>query len=345
MAQGDPWAVIGQAGPHEPAPGAVLPGPVAPGAGPAGGRRSNLHVVVAVLYFISAGLHVVWLASAPSGLLTDPHMYGVPYEDSNKAFVLLLFIGVGTMVLVRRSRVFGLGLAVALPVQWLAGDPGNFRPSLFTGSASLATAAILFLGLELAVVAAAVPAAIELRRILARRETPAEPPNRVRRRRIMLVCLGPGALLGTGLWLVSGLMSWRVDHYGIIGFGQAHTYYCCNFDASNSFGKAGTIGICVVGVSFAVAALFVRSNVLSAAWLLGPGLFNAAQIPEVLARVVLPRQSLFGWRGAAGLPDAWATTTLLPGFWLGVAGTLAVIGAAWLRIRIDRQARDLVEAP
>lgn len=343
MAQSDPWAVIGQTGPHEPAPGGVLPGSVAPGGHPAGSGRSGLCVAVAVLCFISAALHLVWLAIAPSGSPTDSHVYGFPYQDANKAFVLLLFIGVGTLVLVRRSRVFGLGLAVALPVQWLAANPGNFRPSNFIGSASQVTAAIVFLCLELAVVAAAVPAAIVLRRSSPRRETPAEPSNRVRRRRIRLLCLGPGAVLAGGLWLASTLMSWRVDHYGVVDFGQTHTYYCCSFDADNSFGKAGAVGICAVVVAFAVAAALVRSSALSAAWLLGPGLFNAAGIPEALARAVLPRQSLFGWSWAERFPSAWATTTLLPGFWLGVAGTLVVIGTAWLRIRIDRSAHDVIE--
>lgn len=149
-------------------------------------------------------------------------MYAFPQEDANRCYVLLLFATVGTLVLIRRSRVFGLGLAIALPALWLAVDPGNFRPSLFTGSADGRTAMVVFISYELATVVAAAFAVFALRDLL-RREPPAAITERAQQLRIRVLRLGGGALLGSGLWLLSGLMSWRVDRYGVADLGELHT--------------------------------------------------------------------------------------------------------------------------
>ena len=332
MAQSDPWAVVEQGSSHEEtAASASWPQPAGPYS-----RPSRLYVVVAVLYFVASAMHLVWLAIARSGSLLDPHAYAFPQQDANKGYVLLLFAAVGTLVSTRRTRVFGLGLAVAIPVSWLAINPGNFRPSLFTRPSDGRTAVIVFISIELATVIAAGFAGFALRELL-RREPPAVISERAQRLRVRILCLGWGALLGGGLWLLSGLMSWRVDHYGLSGFGELHTYQCCNFTARSNFGKAGALGGFAVVAGFASAAGFIRSRALSAAWLLGPALFDAAGLPDIGVRAIFPRQSLLGWNTAAGFSNYVASTTLLPGFWFALGGTLAVIAAACLRLRIGRQ--------
>lgn len=334
MAQSDPWAVAGQGTSHE-ENAAAAP---ASWPQPAGSysRPSRLYVVVAVLYFFASAMHLVWLAIARSGSLLDPHVYAFPGQDANKGYVLLLFAAVGALVSTRRTRLFGLGLAIALPVSWLAINPGNFRPSLFARPSDGRTAMIVFMSIELATVIAAGFAGFALRDLL-RREPPAVITERTRRLRIKILCLGGGALLGGGLWLLSTLMSWRVDHFGISGFGEMHTYYCCNFASRGNFGKAGALGGFVSAAGFASAAGFVRSRALSVAWLLGPTLFNAAGLPDIGIRAIFPRQSLLGWSVASGNSDYVASTTLLPGFWLALGGTLVVIAAACVRLRMDRQ--------
>ena len=149
MAQSDPWRVVGQGSSHEQA-AALWPQP-----SQSLGRPSRSYVVVAVLYFAASAMHLVWLAIAPSGRLGDPHVYAFPQEDANKGYALLLFAAIGALVLVRGTRVFGLGLAVAIPVLWLAVDPGNFRPSVFTRSSDERTAMVVFISFELGTVIAA----------------------------------------------------------------------------------------------------------------------------------------------------------------------------------------------
>ena len=330
MAQSDPWAVVGPRSSSEEVP-ALWAQPAAPYGAP-----SRLYVVVAVLFLAAAAMHPVWLAVAPTNSLIDRSMYAFPSEDANKGYVLLLFAAVGTLVLIRRSRVFGLGLAIALPAVWLATDPSNFRPSLFTRSADERTAMIVFISFELATVVAAVFAVFALRDLL-RREPPAAITERTQKRAIRVLCLGGGAVLGGGLWLLSGFMSWRVDHYGLADLGELHTYYCCNWTARTDFGKASVLGSFVVAAGFAVAAGFVRSRALSAAWLLGPFLFKAAQLPDIGIRAILPSESLLGWNVAQLHWKYVVTTTLLAGFWLALGGTLIVVIAACLRLRVGRQ--------
>lgn len=330
MAQSDPWAVAGPQSPSEEAP-AIWAQPAAPHS-----RPNQLYVVVAVLFFVAAAMHPVWLAIAPTNSLIDRYMFAFPNEDANKGYVLLLFAAVGTLVLIRRSRVFGLGLAIALPLTWLATDPSNFRPSLFTRSAAERTAMIVFISLELATVIAAVFAGFALRDLL-RREPPAAIAERTQKRAIRVLCLGLGAVLAGGLWLTSGLMSWRVDHYGMAELGRLHTYYCCDWAVHTNFGKAGVLGSSVVAAGFAVAAGFVRSRALSAAWLLGPFLFKAAQLPDIGIRAIFPTESLLGWNVARLYSNYVVTTTLLAGFWLALGGTLVVVIAACLRLRVGRQ--------
>lgn len=330
MAQSDPWAVVRQGSPYGEVPEFWQQSSAAHG------RPSRLHVVVAVLYFVASAMHPVWLAIAPSGRFGDPHAYAFPQQDANKGYVLLLFAAVGTLVLIRRSRVFGLGLAVALPALWLATDPGNFRPSLFTRSPDVRAAMLVFVFFELATVVAAALAAFALRDLL-RREPPAAVTGRAQKLRIRVLCLGAGAALGGGLWLLSDLMSWRVDHFGFPELGELHTYYCCNFTADTNFGKAGVLGSFVAAAGFAVAAGFIRSRALSVAWLLGPTLFKAAGLPDIGIRAIFPRQSLLGWNAAQRFSGYVVSTTLLSGFWLALGGTLVVIIAACLRLRIGRQ--------
>jgi hypothetical protein len=330
VAQSDPWAVGGPQSPSEEAP-AIWAQPAAPY-----GTPSRLYVVVAVLFFAAAAMHPLWLAIAPTNSLIDRSMFAFPSEDANRGYVLLLFVAAGTLVLIRRTRVFGLGLAIALPVTWLATDPSNFRPSLFTRSADARTAMIVFISFELATVVAAVFAGFALRDLL-RREPPAAIAEPAQKHAIRVLCLGGGAVLGGGLWLVSGLMSWRVDHYGLTDLGQLHTYYCCNWTARTDFGKASVLGSFVAAAGFAVAAGFVRSRALSAAWLLGPFLFKAAQLPDIGIRAIFPSESLLGWNVARRYPNYVVTTTLLAGFWLALGGTLVVVIAACLRLRIGRQ--------
>ena len=330
MAQSDPWAVVGPQSPSQDV-SALWAQPAAPH-----GRPSPFYVVVAVLFFAAAAMHPVWLAIAPTNSLIDRSMYAFPSEDANKGYVLLLFAAVGALVLIRRSRVFGLGLAVALPVTWLATDPTNFRPSLFTRSADERTAMIVFISFELATVVAAGFAVFALRDLL-RREPPAAIAERAQKRALRVLCLGVGAVAGGGLWLASGLMSWRVDHYGIAELGRLHTYYCCDWTVHTNLGKAGILGSFVVAAGFTVAAGFVRSRALSAAWLLGPFLFKAAQLPDIGIRAVFPSQSLLGWNAARMYSNYVVTTTLLAGFWLAVSGTLVVVIATCLRLRVGRQ--------
>ncbi len=333
MAQSDPWAVVEQGSPQEKEAAASVSWPQPAGSA---SEPDQLYVVVAVLYFLASATHFVWLAIARSNSLVDPHAYAFPQQDANKGYVLLLFAAVGTLVLIRRTRVFGLGLAIALPVSWIAINPGNFRPSLFTRPSDGRTAMIVFISIELATVIAAGFAGFALRDLL-RREPPAVIPERAQRLRIGLLCLGGGALLGGGLLLLSNLMSWRVDHYGLPGFGDLHTYYCCNFTGRSNFGKAGALGGFAVVAGFAIAAGFIRSRALSVAWLLGPALFNAGGLPDIGIRAIFPRQSLLGWNAASRFSDYVASTTLLPGFWFALGGTLVIVAAACVRLRIGRQ--------
>jgi hypothetical protein len=330
MAQSDPWAAVSRGSSYEEVPG-FWPQSAAPH-----GRASRLYVVVAVLYFAASATHPVWLAIAPSGRLDGLHMYDFPQQDANKGYVLLLFAAVGTLVLIRRSRVFGLGLAIALPTLWLASDPGNLRPTLFTRASDERTSTVVFVSFEVATVVAAALAVFALRDLL-RRQPPAAAAERAQQFRIRVLCIAVGALFGGGLWLASGFANWRMDHYGLPDFGELHTYSCCNFTDYNNFGKAGILGGFVVAAGFAVAAGFIKSRALSVAWLLGPTLFKAARLPEIGIRAIFPRQSLLGWSLAQRYSTYVVSTTLLSGFWLALCGTLVVIIAAGLRLRIGRQ--------
>ena len=332
MAQSDPWALVGQQGSAGEAP--AWSQPAAPAA-----RPGRLYVVVAVLYFVASAMHAVWLAIAPSGEFDEPHMYAFPQEDANKGYVLLLFAAVGALVSMRRTRVFGLGMAIVIPLSWVAIDPGNFRPSLFTRPSDGRAAMIVFLSAELATAIAAGFAGFALRDLL-RREPPAVISERAQRLRIRILCLAAGALLGSGLWLLSGFMSWRMDHFGFPGSGELQTYYCCDFTARSDFEKAGVFGGFAVAAGFASAAGFVRSRALSVAWLLGPTLFSAAGLPKIGIHAIFPRQSLFGWNVASQYSNYTVFTTLLPGFWLALGGTLVVIAAACLRLRVGRRSAE-----
>lgn len=157
----------------------------------------------------------------------------------------------------------------------------------------------------------------------------AVPHDQVRGARIAAMVVGA---VGGVCWFVGDCLAWNTTTVtppgGINGEGLPQTTTCCTFSEVDFWSKANILGICAVILALAVAAAAVRSRRRGAGMVLAAAV---ATLPNVFEAVYLrtsPTNTLPG--------TTWVTVSLLPGFWITVAGIVILAVAGVLRLAAGR---------
>lgn len=290
-----------------------------------------IHAVVAVFFVLAAIAQTTWLFVGKATILSDNSISRYPNQATTNAVVIALYLVIAAFVLSRRSREFGLALALALPVSFLLANMHDLRPSNYFG-AFAPSGQYLFGIAKLCILAGGFTAGLEWRwRSLATPRTPASSPRRdvelLRRQRLLCLLAGVFGIVPFAI----GLM---IDSMTITVAGVDRSETCCTFAQRSGWEKADAIGFVAVLALFVVFAAIDRSRARSVAWLLAPTLLGVANILGLLAELAWPAQSFLGDTSLD------LRISLIAGFWLQLLGTLVLLAAAAIRSGLDKAAAE-----